>query len=79
MFDLTTFKIENSLPKEMMSCYTSKVASFCIDRHMTVNDIRRFIKDSTNALGLAVLAIPYRSPGIAVKKSKKPIMGSCKG
>ena len=61
---LTEFKIESGIPKDMMSCHTAKVDGYFIEGHVPPSDIRRLIADRPDALGLAVPAMPYGSPGM---------------
>ena len=71
---LTEFKIESGIPKDMMSCHTAKVDGYFIEGHVPASDIKRLIADRPDALGLAVPAMPYGSPGMGPKMSVKPTM-----
>ena len=61
---LTEFKIESGIPKDMMSCHTARVDGYFIEGHVPASDIKRLIVDRPDALGLAVPAMPYGSPGM---------------
>ena len=61
---LTEFKTESGIPKDMMSCHTAKVDGYFIEGHVPARDIKRFIADCPDALGLTVPAMPYGAPGM---------------
>ena len=61
---LAEFKVENGVPENMMSCHTAKIDGYLIEGHVPASDIKRLIADRPDALGLAVPAMPYGSPGM---------------
>ena len=61
---LTEFKIESGVPENMISCHTAKIDGYFIEGHVPPSDIKRLIVDRPDALGLAVPAMPYGSPGM---------------
>ena len=67
---LAAFKIENGIPKDMMSCHTAKIGGYFIEGHVPIKDIRRLIVNRPNALGLAVPAMPYGSPGMGPEEER---------
>ncbi|MDA8884233.1 DUF411 domain-containing protein [Planktomarina temperata] len=68
---LTEFKIESGIPKDMMSCHTAKVDGYFIEGHVPASDIKRLIVDRPDALGLAVPAMPYGSPGMGPEDERE--------
>ena len=68
---LTEFKIESGVPKGMMSCHTAKIDGYFIEGHVPPNDIKRLIVDRPDALGLAVPAMPYGSPGMGPEDKRE--------
>ena len=68
---LTEFKIESGIPKDMMSCHTAKVDGYFIEGHVPASDIRRLLADRPDALGLAVPAMPYGSPGMGPEDERE--------
>ena len=68
---LSEFKIESSIPKNMMSCHTAKIGGYFIEGHVPPSDIRRLIAERPDALGLAVPAMPYGSPGMGVEEERE--------
>ena len=68
---LTEFKIESGVPKNMMSCHTAKIDGYFIEGHVPASDIKRLITGRTDALGLAVPAMPYGSPGMGPEDERE--------
>ena len=68
---LTEFKIESGFPKDMMYCHTAKIDGCFIDGHVHASYIRRLITDRSDALGLAVPAMPYGSRGMGPEEERK--------
>ena len=54
----------------MMSCHTAKVGGYFIEGHVPVSDIKRVIAERPDALGLAVPAMPYGSPGMGPEEER---------
>jgi hypothetical protein len=68
---LTEFKIISGIPKNMMSCHTAKINNYFIEGHVPAGDIKRLITERPNALGLAVPAMPYGSPGMGLETERE--------
>ena len=68
---LTEFKIQSGVPNDMMSCHTAKIDGYFIEGHVDASDIKRLITDRPGALGLAVPAMPYGSPGMGPEDERE--------
>ena len=68
---LTEFKIESGIPKDMMSCHTAKIDGYFIEGHVPAREIKRLITDRPDALGLALPAMPYGSPGMGSEDARE--------
>jgi hypothetical protein len=68
---LTEFKIQSGVPKNMMSCHTAIIDGYFIEGHVHASDIKRLITDRPEALGLAVPAMPYGSPGMGPEDGRE--------
>ena len=68
---LAVFKSESGIPKDMTSCHTAKIGGYFIEGHVPASDIRRFIEERPDALGLAVPAMPYGSPGMGPEDERE--------
>ena len=69
--ELAAFKIESGIPKGMVSCHTAKIGGYFIEGHVPASDIKRLIKERPDALGLAVPAMPYGSPGMGPEEERE--------
>jgi len=69
--ELAAFKIESGIPKDMMSCHTAKIGGYFIEGHVPASDITRLIEERPDALGLAVPAMPYGSPGMGPEDQRE--------
>ena len=67
---LAMFKVESGIPRSMMSCHTAKAGGYFIEGHVPAREIKRLIRDSPDALGLAVPAMPYGSPGMGPEEER---------
>ncbi|MEZ7812593.1 MAG: hypothetical protein ACI9O0_000535 [Paracoccaceae bacterium] len=68
---LTAFKIENGIPRNMMSCHTAKIKGYFVEGHVPVREIKRLIIDRPDALGLSVPGMPYGSPGMGPAEGRE--------
>ena len=68
---LTEFKIESGVPNYMMSCHTAKIDGYFIEGHVPASEIKRLMADRPDALGLAVPAMPYGSPGMGPEDERE--------
>ena len=69
--DLAVFKFESGIPKDMTSCHTAKIGGYFIEGHVPASDIKRLIEERPDALGLAVPAMPYGSPGMGPEDQRE--------
>jgi hypothetical protein len=69
--ELAAFKIEIGIPKDMTSCHTAKIGGYFIEGHVPASDITRLIEEHPDALGLAVPAMPYGSPGMGPEDQRE--------
>ena len=68
---LATFKVESGIPEDMMSCHTAKIDGCFIEGQVPASDIKRLPAERPDALGLAVPAMPYGSPGIRPEEERE--------
>ena len=61
---LMRYKLDNGIPREMISCHTAQVEGYMIEGHVPPADIHRLLVERPNAVGLAVPGMPYGSPGM---------------
>jgi hypothetical protein len=51
------------------SCHTSLVEGYVIEGHVPASDIKRFLSERPNAIGLAAPGMPKGSPGMESSRS----------
>jgi hypothetical protein len=68
---LIRHKLGNGIPQEMISCHTGEVDGYFIEGHVPAADIRRLLSERPDAVGLAVPAMPYGSPGMGPEERRE--------
>ena len=66
-----TYKLENGIPADMISCHTGKIAGYMVEGHVPTADIRRLLAERPHAIGLAVPEMPYGSPGMGSEDARE--------
>ena len=62
--NMNPVKQQFGVKKEYQSCHTAKVGKYFIEGHVPASDIKKLLKDKSNAKGLAVPGMPMGSPGM---------------
>lgn len=69
---LARHKLDNGIPKEMVSCHTGKIEGYMIEGHVPPADIRRLLEERPDAaVGLAVPGMPYGSTGMGPESERE--------
>jgi hypothetical protein len=68
---LIRHKLDNGIPREMVSCHTGEIDGYFIEGHVPPADIRRLLSERPDAVGLAVPGMPYGSPGMGPEESRE--------
>ncbi len=68
---LMSYKLDNGIPQEMVSCHTGRIDGYMIEGHVPVADIRRLLAERPDAVGLAVPGMPYGSPGMGPESERE--------
>ena len=63
-------KLDNGIPRGMVSCHTGRVDGYMIEGHVPVADIHRLLVERPDAVGLAVPGMPYGSPGMGPESAR---------
>ena len=71
MGSLAQFKLDNDVPRRMVSCHTALVDGYVIEGHVPAADIQRLLEDRPDAVGLAVPGMPYGSPGMGPEDDRE--------
>lgn len=67
---LLRYKSENGVPEAMASCHTARVEGYIVEGHVPVADIHRLLDERPDAIGLAVPAMPWGSPGMGPESER---------
>jgi hypothetical protein len=68
---LIRHKLDNGIPREMVSCHTAKIDGYFIEGHVPPADIRRLLAERPDAVGLAVPGMPFGSPGMGQEDARE--------
>jgi hypothetical protein len=60
----TATRVRLGVPGKLGSCHTAQVGNYAIEGHVPSRDIHRLLKESPQAIGLAVPGMPVGSPGM---------------
>lgn len=70
--DLEAVKQKYNLPPELAACHTTIVDGYVMEGHIPVDDIKRFLTEKPEFVGLAVPGMPIGTPGMEAKDIKQP-------
>lgn len=68
--DVPAARKKLGMPNKYGACHSAKVGQYLVEGHVPASDIKRMLKESPNALGLAVPSMPPGSPGM---ESEAPV------
>ncbi|MBE9207333.1 DUF411 domain-containing protein [Nostoc sp. LEGE 06077] len=70
--EIEAIKQKYNLPSEFASCHTAIIDGYVMEGHVPADDIKRFLKQKPQLLGLAVPAMPVGTPGMEIGDTKQP-------
>lgn len=70
--DMGVVKQKHSVPSELQSCHTAIINGAVIEGHVPADDIKRFLSEKSDAVGLAVPGMPIGSPGMEDGEAQEP-------
>ena len=70
--DLQKLKRKLGIPQSLASCHTALLGANVFEGHVPASEIKRFLKDTRQAVGLAVPGMPIGSPGMEVPGATPP-------
>jgi hypothetical protein len=68
---LVRYKMDNGIPRAMMSCHTGRIGGYMIEGHVPAAEIRQLLAERPDAVGLAVPGMPYGSPGMGPESARE--------
>ena len=70
--DMQTIKEQYNLPPELISCHTGIIDGYVMEGHIPADDIKGFLRQKPDLVGLAVPAMPLGTPGMEAGDIKQP-------
>ncbi|UTW10738.1 DUF411 domain-containing protein [Marinobacterium rhizophilum] len=67
--DLTLFKQQHGVPRQLEGCHTLLIDGYVIEGHVPANSIRRLLQERPQIRGIAVPGMPAGSPGMGGQKT----------
>ena len=55
------------LPAKFGSCHTAQVGGYVLEGHVPAQEVKRLLREKTEAIGLAMPGMPVGSPGMEMK------------
>jgi hypothetical protein len=62
--DLQPVKARLGVPPDLAACHTAQIGRYTIEGHVPAEAIRRLLRETPDAIGLAVPGMPIGSPGM---------------
>jgi hypothetical protein len=70
--DMEAIKQKYNLPQELASCHTAIIDGYVMEGHIPAEDIKSFLQQKPQVLGLAVPGMSIGTPGMEMGDKKQP-------
>ncbi|MDY7015008.1 MAG: DUF411 domain-containing protein [Cyanobacteriota bacterium] len=70
--NIDAIKRDNNVPENLASCHTTIIDGYAMEGHIPADEIKRFLKQKPQAIGLAVPGMPLGTPGMESGNRKQP-------
>lgn len=70
--EMDAIKQQHQVPLNLASCHTAIIDGYVIEGHVPADDIKRFLKQKPQMVGLSVPAMPIGTPGMEMQDRKQP-------
>lgn len=70
--DMANIKQQHSISSDLESCHTAIIDGYVMEGHVPADDIKRFLKEKPDMLGLSVPGMPIGTPGMEARNTKQP-------
>ncbi len=70
--NIAPFRQRFGVPDEMASCHTAVVGGYAIEGHVPAADVKRLLKETPMAAGIAVPGMVQGSPGMEQERGREP-------
>ena len=62
--DVSVYKIEYGVPRELGACHTAVVEGYVVEGHVPADDVIKMLRQKPEITGIAVAGMPMGSPGM---------------
>ncbi len=70
--NMDSVKQRYGVSSNVASCHTAIVDDYVIEGHVPASDVKKFLAEKKNVLGIAVPGMPVGSPGMEMGNRKDP-------
>jgi hypothetical protein len=70
--EMEALKQKYNVPPELASCHTTIIDGYVMEGHIPADDIKRFLKEKPQSVGLTVPGMPLGTPGMEAGNKKQP-------
>ncbi|MEA5536704.1 DUF411 domain-containing protein [Crocosphaera sp. XPORK-15E] len=70
--DMASIKQKYQITSDLESCHTAIIDGYVMEGHIPADDIKRFLKEKPNMIGLSVPGMPLGTPGMEAGDKKQP-------
>ncbi|WP_107670543.1 DUF411 domain-containing protein [Cyanothece sp. BG0011] len=70
--DMASIKQKHNISSDLESCHTAIIDGYVMEGHIPADDIKRFLKEKPDMIGLSVPGMPIGTPGMEAGNTKQP-------
>ncbi len=70
--EMAALKQKYNIPPQLAACHTTIIDGYVIEGHIPADDIKRFLTEKPELVGLAVPGMPLGTPGMEAGDLKQP-------
>jgi hypothetical protein len=70
--DMASIKQKYNINSDLESCHTAIINDYVMEGHIPADDIKHFLKEKPNMIGLSVPGMPLGTPGMEAGDKKQP-------
>lgn len=70
--NMAAIKQQYHISPDLESCHTAIIDGYVMEGHIPADDIKRFLKQKPDAIGLSVPGMPLGTPGMEAGETKQP-------
>ncbi|MEA5512133.1 DUF411 domain-containing protein [Crocosphaera sp. UHCC 0190] len=70
--DMASIKQKYQITSDLESCHTAIIDGYVMEGHIPADDIKQFLTEKPNMIGLSVPGMPLGTPGMEAGEKKQP-------